>query len=572
VLVTIDKETGEATIVGSNVNDIESLDFVIEDANTAKLIGTTGRGHSQGAAGDATRNRLYLIDTETGLASEIGEMGPSVANASEMNQDYEAVSCINDSFGGTKPSCVMYAVHDEGLNDSQIIEINPFALNGTGNVRPLGPIHHTLDIEGLAISNTTLYGSSGASGGGNSSADYGPDGMIYQIDRATGEVTELGSTGFSEISGFALNPVDGTLWGWARGVMDTSGEKRVGPVLIDPENPANTVLKAEFPFEDPDVEALAWSNDGTTLYAAANRDLWVYDKASQALTLKCENIVNAEVEALEMQPNNLLLLGVDGNKALGIIAYNPETCQMVANRMFSNLPYDDIESIEWPAAECAGQSWLYADSGSEEIGLVEYDDVADEVKDALRDALKNVGINNSAIEELHGGLDVFVGDNIFRVLPQDVQIRRGRDGDREEGTVVEARLTENADGGLVLEFGDDTGRQFVFNLRPVIDDENALVNTLEQFGTVTLLSNGDISLVMIDDATQTRTTLIATPDIAVKPVTIPEGQALEVPSEQNATLEETSDINGNGINDYVVTYPKGSTQYLFIQSLVTEAL
>jgi DNA-binding beta-propeller fold protein YncE len=568
VLVKIDKLTGEATIVGSNVNDIESLDFVIEDANTAKLIGTTGRGHSQGAAGDATRNRLYEIDIATGLAAEIGEMGP--ASGGDPEQDYEAVSCTSNGIDGRKPSCVMYAVHDEGLNDSQIIEINPFALDGVGNVRPLGPMHHTLDIEGLAILDTVLYGSSGASGGGNVSSNYGPDGMIYQIDRATGEVTELGLTGLSEISGFALNPVDGTLWGWARGVMDPAGAKRVGPVIIDPVTPANTQLVTIFPFKDPDIEALAWSNDGTKLYAAANRELWVYDKASQELTLKCSNIVNAEVEALEMQPNNLLLLGVDGNKTLGIIAYDPENCEAVASRMFTNLPYDDIESIEWPAAECAGQSWLYADSGNVDINLVGYDDVADEVKDALAEALNNLGINNGVIEELHGGLNVYIDDGVFRVLPEDVNVRSGRDGDREEGAVVEARLTENTDGGLVLEFGDDTGRQFVFNLRPIIDDTDALTKTLGQFGTVTLLPSNDIELVMVGDAAQT--TIIATPDVAVIPAIIPEGQALEIPAVQIADLEEVEDVNGDGINDYVVTYPKGSTQYLFIKSIVNEAL
>jgi hypothetical protein len=54
------------------------------------------------------------------------------------------------------------------------------------------------------------------------------------------------------------------------------------------------------------------------------------------------------VEALDMRPDGLLAVGVDGKSTL--YAYNPVTKQFVSSQNITGLPYKDIEGISWP--EC----------------------------------------------------------------------------------------------------------------------------------------------------------------------------------------------------------------------------
>lgn len=75
VLVTIDKQTGRAAIVGSfGVDDMEGLGFMSD----GKLYGTTGDD------GAATKNRLYAIDKVTGAATSIGPLAGQ--------RDYESIA------------------------------------------------------------------------------------------------------------------------------------------------------------------------------------------------------------------------------------------------------------------------------------------------------------------------------------------------------------------------------------------------------------------------------------------------------------------------------------------------
>ena len=90
---------------------------------------------------------------------------------------------------------------------------------------------------------------------------------------------------------------------------------------------------------------------------------------TQELELACINVVPAGelIEGLEMQPNGLLLLGIDhrNTKETSIVAYDPKTCKAVKKRTFSEkLGYDDIESLVWPVDECFNQSWLWPEEES----------------------------------------------------------------------------------------------------------------------------------------------------------------------------------------------------------------
>jgi hypothetical protein len=273
----------------------------------------------------------------------------------------------------------MYAVHDEGVNDSQIFIIRPFAESGVGAIEPIGPMYKDLDLEGLAIlkeegEESILYGTSGhdscygrepstQDSCGNAASS---DGYLYKVNTnessVQGIIEPLGPTGFSELSGLAVNQTDNSLWAWARG---KKVNKKKGLVLIVPTSPPGATLVKEFSDKIDvivggetiqrklDIEAIAWSNDGETLYAMAYAndrviskrvenpkkpgeyirvpqeykilgndpvleygdvldnygysELWAYDKETKKLSLVCPKTVKAGVEALEMQPNGLLV-------------------------------------------------------------------------------------------------------------------------------------------------------------------------------------------------------------------------------------------------------------------------
>lgn len=79
VLVTLNKETGAATLVGElGVDDIEGLAYF----NDGVLYGSTGKDGSDAT----TRNRLYRIDEATADATFVA--------AFDDFQDYEALDCL----------------------------------------------------------------------------------------------------------------------------------------------------------------------------------------------------------------------------------------------------------------------------------------------------------------------------------------------------------------------------------------------------------------------------------------------------------------------------------------------
>lgn len=79
VLVTLNKETGGATLVGElGVDDIEGLAYF----NDGVLYGSTGKDGSDAT----TRNRLYRIDETTAAATYVATF--------DDFQDYEALDCL----------------------------------------------------------------------------------------------------------------------------------------------------------------------------------------------------------------------------------------------------------------------------------------------------------------------------------------------------------------------------------------------------------------------------------------------------------------------------------------------
>jgi|GEM_PF-1531417 len=259
-------------------------------------------------------------------------------------------------------SCILYAVHDGGLNNSQFLTID-LSAGLEGDMKPLGPMYKGRDIEGLALhpsNKNLLYGSAGDHAKVPDKENQGK-GHVYTIHRETGELTWIGATGFEKVSGLAFNPHDHQLWGWARN--ETPKNQWTGIITIDPETGIGTPVK-QFDYRQHDMGGLTWNYEGTKLYASGDSTLWVYDVETQTIDVACKNMVNGRIEGLDMQPNGFLLVGVDrkgkNNRETSILAYDPAEgkCEVVHKRVYKGLKYDDIESIVWPARECNDLSWL----------------------------------------------------------------------------------------------------------------------------------------------------------------------------------------------------------------------
>ena len=248
-------------------------------------------------------------------------------NDEQCDFSYDTYLCMSaDNYAPpSSPSpCQLYAVQDNGLNDSQFFTINPNTLE----VKALGKYYLAHDIEALDAHPDTdvLYAASGD--------DTERPGYLYKVNAKTGELIKIGSTGFAEIEGLSFH-TDGTLWGLAKGD---------GLVQVNPETAVSKVVVST----DVQVEDLTWNNDGTLLYIAQDTHLWVYDRVE--IKKACD--LPGHTEALEMLPNNTLLVGMHGQKKLlDFQVIDLETCKTIIG---VGIPteYDDVEGIAWPAKAC----------------------------------------------------------------------------------------------------------------------------------------------------------------------------------------------------------------------------
>jgi hypothetical protein len=391
----------------------------------------------------------------------------------------------------------------------------------------------------------------------------------------------IGLTGYSEVSALGVRLEGNVFWGWARG-GDEKKKTQAGPITINLSTGKGELVK-EFGFKDPEIKAIAWSPDSKKLYAPAvdyknpvydnkgrayySTDLFVYDPETKELSVKCDRVIRAEIEAMEMQPDGLLLMASHNRADIGIIAFDPEACQVVATRTFKNATaYYDIESIEWPEVECDYRSWLYPTSGDAEIELVEYPIVPENVKDAVCQALNCEDNDNISVETDADVIKVYSGDMTFVVRPAIYNTRRGaRDGKVTE--VAEAQLIPQADSPcLQLNFGDDQGNQESWQLCPVPVDEQALLKSLNTVG-----ENAKVSEEGIVSVTIGGTEFTGELDIVQIPASHEAGKPIE-PIAESATAElvpvgdkPQMGESADGVVDIKIDYPNDSEQILFLK-------
>ncbi len=219
----------------------------------------------------------------------------------------------------------LYVIHDEALNDSMLFTIDsPYSTKVLNN-------YPGLDLEAIDShpERWELYAASGD--------DTEKAGYLYQVNPQNGDLTEIGSTGFREIEGLSFKK-DGTLWGWAKG----DGLIKVNPQTAESE----LVLPS-----DIEMEALTWDND-KTLYLAQGKELWKYDGQDLEFACNISKHTNGKnIEALEMLPNNTLLVGLHGKRKilqLNVLVF--DSCIILKNSDIIS-EHNDIEGIAYTKSE-----------------------------------------------------------------------------------------------------------------------------------------------------------------------------------------------------------------------------
>ncbi len=235
----------------------------------------------------------------------------------------ETVHIISDGL----TQCQLYAVHDEGRNNTQFITIN-----ANFDINRLGPLYEEYDIEAIDAhpKTTQMIAATGD--------DSITPGHLYILNAQTGGLTLIGDTGFNEINGLSFKQ-DGTLWGAA---------EKDGLIEINPTTAVSTLI---IPYEGP-VEDITWDNEGKILYAIQNQELAAYDSlaAYEKLPFDCQ-MPKGEIEALEMLPDNRLLLGIHNDRTFSIHALNIDSCEVESIKLNSSVDISqpiDIEGIAWP--------------------------------------------------------------------------------------------------------------------------------------------------------------------------------------------------------------------------------
>ncbi|MEZ5671522.1 MAG: hypothetical protein R3E08_03735 [Thiotrichaceae bacterium] len=251
-------------------------------------------------------------------------------------------------------SCKVYISHNSGHGNTQFATLDPEGQKAV----TLGPMYRGYDIEGLAFNpkSQLLYALSGGI-----FAPKGYKGELYLVDPSTGNLSIVGNTGFPRVYGLAAR-ADGSLWAW---VHTSSKVAKPGGILqIDPDT---AISNLKF-ISAINIDGLAWSSDGKTLYGSEEKNLWAwkYDgetfnpvipKGATQQQPVCSNLP-FEVEGLSSLQGNMLLFGGHATKERDnqLVVFNPLSCKAVITHTFANPKFDigkdegledSMEGIVW---------------------------------------------------------------------------------------------------------------------------------------------------------------------------------------------------------------------------------
>jgi hypothetical protein len=220
-------------------------------------------------------------------------------------------------------TCKLYAVDDEGLNNSQFLVID----TQTKTVNTLGDLYVAHDIEALDASETgQLYAASGK--------DALLPGILYTVDSSTGQLDSVGDLGLGDVSGLSFNPVTGLLWGWSPGNGLFWVDVKQLPLL--PQFEWLSTIR---------VDDLTWNEDGTVLYLAQRNKVLRYEGNAAKPTLICTLPENRKIEALEIVSGNVFLMGIDGKDIVYTVNVDSDKNCVVEPVSTLEKPYQDIEGM-----------------------------------------------------------------------------------------------------------------------------------------------------------------------------------------------------------------------------------
>jgi subtilisin family serine protease len=241
--------------------------------------------------------------------------------------------------------CLIYAVHDQGRNNSQIFTIS---LDATHEVNPLGPMYSGYDLESIAIQPTSniIYVASG-----EDVASGQKKGSIYTVDSTNGALSLVCNTGVNEIEDLAFSADGETLWAWAKGdgliTIDLTTITTV-PITGEPTCDTDLVIPS-----NAQVEGLTLKEGNGTIifYGAVNTslELWEYNSSTSDLDI-CS--LPSETEALEIMSDGTLLFGTHNDSSFSVHAFDPDACDELVAQDIPTGKYNDVEGIALSTEEC----------------------------------------------------------------------------------------------------------------------------------------------------------------------------------------------------------------------------
>ena len=200
-----------------------------------------------------------IVDPGAYSVSETGPSGYAESQSADCTGSLaigETKTCTitNDDIQppsqGLCPAGSICAVNDVNTLDSRIFKYIPSPTD-------CGPLRLGANFEGLESVGGVLYAASGETSGAFASHPGG----FYRVDFDDCDTTRIGDTGFDDVEALAVNPLDGTMWGF--------GEDE-GLFTVDLTDGDGTLRRAS----SKKIEGLTWSLDGLRLYGVGDNKLW----------------------------------------------------------------------------------------------------------------------------------------------------------------------------------------------------------------------------------------------------------------------------------------------------------
>ena len=252
-----------------------------------------------------------------------GTFHPSTSTCSSWEIDITQVKELSEP-------CLVYALHDDGVNNSQLLIINPYK---DFEVKALGELHRGYDLEGLDIHPRTkeLY----ATSGDDTAVGLKP-GYLYRINNSLGTLNPICDTGLGEVSAISFHPIDHTLWVWGEGQ---------GLFTLD----IDTCEKTEKLLHSAKIEDMTWDNEGKIVYGVEGTVLYKYFHETGQIEVACNNFAS-QVEALEMLADDSLLYALHKSSDNNLYSFDIGSCSLNDHAPI-DTSYSDIEGVTWTCEE-----------------------------------------------------------------------------------------------------------------------------------------------------------------------------------------------------------------------------